>query len=518
MKKIIYTFGLIALAIIIALNLIFTANLDAGEHIKINNNSFIYVVGIIFLGLSIYVITEIINNKLYNNDNLEGTKKLRKSLFTISVICFTIFNIIWVIVVRPGIIADQIHACNIAQTLYNGNLEQFLPNLTYAGIPLREYMQAYHQQISLAFVFSLFFRIIHFDGIGALRGLNVIGNIAIIFALYKINKQISKKYKTNSTRLFTLIITFFSLSMLSTFIYVDLPGLALCLFSTYYMMKYVESNKIKYSVIASLFTMVAYMMRMNNLIFIIATVIYLLLDVFYEITKRKWKENLIKVLIIAMYVIVSIVPASLVKNYYLKKYEMDKTKAYPNISYILMAMEESWRGCGWYNEDRGEPALKDPEGSKQEYVQEIKHRLQYFINNPKDAIDFYVKKLASMWAENTYSAVRSNLTKENIDEDPVQKMYEPLLFYQKATLIVICLCSLIALVQSRKNLSIEVIFLLTIFLGGFSFHILWEAKSRYIIPYIVALIPISSICINKSKVEQIVSNIKTRVKWKKLKR
>ena len=72
--------------------------------------------------------------------------------------------------------------------------------------------------------------------------------------------------------LFTLIFTFISLTMLSTFIYGDTPGLALCLFSVYFMMKYTKEKAIKYPIYASFCTMVAYMMRMNSLIFIIATV------------------------------------------------------------------------------------------------------------------------------------------------------------------------------------------------------------------------------------------------------
>ena len=55
-----------------------------------------------------------------------------------------------------------------------------------------------------------------------------------------------------------------------------------------------------------------------------------------------------------MYVCISILPASFIQNYYLNKYNMDKNKECPTISYFLMAMEESWRGNGWYNEDRGE--------------------------------------------------------------------------------------------------------------------------------------------------------------------
>lgn len=493
MKKIIYIFGILALAIVIILNLIFTAKLDNGEHITINYNRFIYIVGLIILGILIFMATKYINKYLYNDDS-EKKQKLRKILFIIALTIFILFNIVWVIVVRPGIVGDQIHACNLAQTFYNNNLEEFLPNLTYAGIPLRDYMQAYHQQISLAFVFSLFFRIIHFDGIGILRALNVIGNIAIVVALYKINKQLSKKYETNKVLLLVLILTFFSLSMLSTFIYGDIPSLALCLFAVYFMMKFSETKQIKYPIWASIFTMIAYMMRMNSLIFIIATVIYLLLNLFKEITKKPWKENLVNSLVIVMYIVIAIIPAGLVKNYYLDKYNMDKSKAYPNESYFLMAMEESWRGFGWYNEDIGEPALKKPEGKKQEYQERIKERLKYFAENPGDAFNFYTKKLASMWAENTYSAVRSNLTKEN---DPLENIYNPLEFYQKVLLIMTCTCSLIVLIQNRKDLSLEVIFLITIFLGGFAFHILWEAKSRYIIPYIVVLIPVAAIEIKK---------------------
>lgn len=503
MKKIIYFCTLIFLSIIIVLNVIFTANLDLSEHITIEFNNFIYIIGMIILAISLYIINKVINEKIYKD--IEKKKKIRKILFISTITIYVIFNIVWCIFVRPPIVGDQIHACNLAQTFYNGNLEEFLPNMTYANIPLSEYMQAYHQQISLSFVFSLFFRIIHYDGIGILRVLNIIGNIFIVIALYKIGTQLSKSHKINKVLLFFLITTFISLTMLSTFIYGDIPSIALCLFSVYFIMKYNETGKIKYPIIASILTMIAFMMRMNSLIFIIATVIYLLINVFNGITKRNIKQNLIKVLIIAMYIIISIIPSSLVKTYYLNKYNLDKEKEYPNISYFLMAMEESRRGNGWYNEDIGEPALKDPINKEIEYKDRIKERLIYFSKNLDYTFDFYTKKITSMWAENTYSAVRSNVSKEN---DQIVNITKPLMLYQKTLLILMCTCSLIILIQNRKNLSVDVIFLITIFIGGFAFHILWEAKSRYIIPYIIALIPVASICINKIELKEKFKNIK----------
>lgn len=494
MKKIIYFCTLIFLSIVLILNLTFTANLDLSEHITIKFNSFLYIIGMFILGISLYIINKIINEKLY--EDTEKKKKIRKILFIGVITIYAIFNIVWCIFVRPPIVGDQIHACNLAQTFYNGNLEEFLPNMTYANIPLSDYMQAYHQQISLSFVFSLFFRIIHYDGIGILRVLNIIGNIFIVIALYKIGMQLSKKYKVNKVLLLFLITTFISLTMLSTFIYGDIPSIALCLFSVYFIMKYNETGKIKYPIIASILTMIAFMMRMNSLIFIIATLIYLLINLFNEFTKRNTKQNIIKILIIAMYIIISIIPSSLVKTYYLNKYNLDKEKEYPNISYFLMAMEESWRGNGWYSEDIGEPALKDPINKKIEYKDRIKERLTYFSNHLDYTFDFYTKKIASMWAENTYSAIRSNASEEN---DQIVNANKSLMLYQKTLLILMCVCSLIVLIQNGKNLSVDVIFLITIFIGGFAFHILWEAKSRYIIPYIIALIPVASIYINKIK-------------------
>lgn len=251
MKKIIHILGILFLFIIIILNLLFTANLDASEHIEINFNNFLYVLTIIIVELIIYFSSTILNKYLFNNSDSKYKKIVRKVLFFVSLAIYIIFNIIWVIVVRPAIVGDQIHACNIAQTFYKGNLEEFLPNMTYAGIPLSEYMQAYHQQISLSFVFSIFFRIIHFDEIAILRVLNVIGNLLIVIAIYKINNQLSKNYKTNKVLLLTLILTFISLPMLSTFIYGDIPSLALCLFSVYFMMRYTETRKVRYAIFAS---------------------------------------------------------------------------------------------------------------------------------------------------------------------------------------------------------------------------------------------------------------------------
>lgn len=487
MKKIISGIGILFLTIIILLNMFYTASLDAKEHIKINFNSLLYIVGLMLIGITIFWGSRRINLYLEHSN-----KKLKKYLLIGAFSTYFIFMILWTLLINPPIVGDSIHVANLAQTFYRNNVEEFLPNLTYAGIPLSEYMQAYSQQVSLSFVYSIFFQIIRFDFIHLLRILNVLGNIAIVIALYKITTQLGKVYPINKVRLWFLTLTFISLPMLCTFIYGDIPSLALCLFAVYFMMRYSETKKLRYPILSAILSMVAYMMRMNSLIFILATIMYLSFYLFEKLIKKEWKKSLLQVAIIVLYLVISIVPSSFVNNYYLNKYALDKNKAYPKVSYFLMAMEESWRGNGWYNESIGEPALKNPQTIEQEYKKRIKERLTYFSKNLGYTFEFYTKKLASMWSENTYAAVRSNLRNDN---DPISNMTNPLTIYQKSLLIITCLCSILALVQNRKNLSWELIFLLTIFIGGFTFHILWEAKSRYIIPYIVILIPIASVLI-----------------------
>ena len=503
MKKIISILAIIFLAIIVILNILFTTYLDASEHAVIRLNHFLYVIGLIAVGIFIYFLTEIIYKYLYKDIDSESKKKIRKRLFIGVFAVYIIFNIIWVILVNPKVVGDAVHVCNLAQTFYGDNSQDFLQNPTYVGVSLREYMQAYPHQITLSFVFSIFFRMIHFDIMEILRVWNVVGNIAIVVAIYKIGSQLNKKYEMNKVRLLILILTFISLPMLSTYIYGDIPSIALCLFSVYFMMRYMEIKRIRYPIVAFIFTMIAYMMRMNSLIFIIATEIYLILSLCKEWKKEEWKNRILEISIIVLYIFISIFPSSLVKNYYFQKYNLDKSKIYPNESYLLMAMEEGPRGNGWYNENIAGPALKEPQKMKSEYVQKIKDRLAYFSENLGYTIQFYTNKIASMWTENTYGAVRNNTIKEN---DILEKGITPLTFYQKVLLILTSLCSMIILIQNRKNLSLEVIFLITIFIGGFAFHILWEAKSRYIIPYIVVLIPVAAMNIHKFGIKKQIDN------------
>ena len=142
MKRLIQVLGIIALLIVVALNIFYTADMNSGEQVSIKANKFIYVIGLLFVALLIYFVTEIINKWLYNGVNEEKKRKLRKAIAAVLIGIYLIICVVWLILVRPGIVADSIHVLNLAQTYYENNPTKYLPNLTYAGIPLIQYMQA----------------------------------------------------------------------------------------------------------------------------------------------------------------------------------------------------------------------------------------------------------------------------------------------------------------------------------------------------------------------------------------
>ena len=241
---------------------------------------------------------------------------------------------------------------------------------------------------------------------------------------------------------------------------------------------------------------------MNNLIFILAVSIYLFI-------KALGEKKLKYYLFIILFIIITILPQSIIKNYMIKKYDIDTNKAYPTTGFLYLGMSESSRAEGWYNDKiynlAFEEGVEDTNGM---YVNLIKERLNYFKNNPLYMIKFYMKKMASMWTETTYGSIWYNTpmhleSKEEIENEisksklisfvQNEKVEQFISVYQKASLMLITICIGIVTINNFRKKDDEVILLLLALIGGFWFHFLWEAKSRYIIPYIVAVIPLTAI-------------------------
>ncbi len=496
-KNVIYCIGFILIVLVMVLNIFFTATMRQNEVVYIHINPFLLFAIPIVMAIVMRFIFSIVKKYSY---------KIRKKyiIFGVVIFIYVVIQVLYISANRTEPVADQKSAYDLAIAMTNGNERQCIENETaYEGVLSNKiYFERCQQQFTIAFIWNIVFRLLNSTNYIIIEYFNVFFNVITVISIFMICKLLSKKYKVNKYLGVFITLTFVSLALFVTFKYGDIAGLSLSLLGTYFIMKYIGEKKKKYLIFSILSIALSYMFRMNTLIFIIAIAIYLFLDLISS--KEKNKIYITKSAVIICFIIFTLMPAEIIKSYYLNKCGLDKRKSFPALGYVYMGMTEGGYSAGWYHYDIAYYGYHQYENCREIYRELLKDRLNYFKENPKYTFNFYLTKFCSMWTENTHSCVRQKI-KLNEEGKIVYdgpncglKDYEVFeILYQKALMFIIFGCSIIVLIQNIKNLSNELLLLVIIFIGGFLFHFLWEAKSRYIMPYIIVLIPVASIMFNK---------------------
>lgn len=493
-KNIVAIIGVFLCAIVFLLNIFCISMVDIYEVVNIKLYSVIeLIISLIVIAL-ILLISKILNEKL------SRIKMWKKVLIFIAVlVVYVIIQVKWINVRDANPAWDQLWVYETAERMYNDNI--FLINKTY--------LQFCPHQLPLAVLYSFIFKIFNRTDVVLLQYINAIANAFSMLGIFLITKQLEKKYETNNFKPLIISFCFITLPLLSTFIYGDIISIPMCLLGIWFIMKYSEKENFIYLILSSIFIAISYIARMNNLIYIIAISIYILLDLL-ETKNKTIKDIVKKSLLFMLFIAISILPETYIKSYWQEKLELNKEDAIPVEAYFCMGMNESSKANGWYNNEYVQWAYENVENSKQKYNDEIKYRLKFFLDKPFECIKFYTLKIASMWSENTYASLLynhsyafGNLSRKDNDDslrrnidDTIYNIELPIAIFQKSLILIIFGSTIIVLIKYRKNISIDVLLLVIVFIGGFLFHVLWEAKSRYIISYIIVLIPITSVVIN----------------------
>lgn len=359
-----------------------------------------------------------------------------------------------------------------------------------------KYIEKYPYQIGMIWIMGILYKIFNCTNYRLLQCLNIVANIITFIFMYLIFKKMSKKYEVNEIVYWVMCLTFVPLVLLTTYVYGDYIGMALSTIGIYYIMNYKEKGKSINLVISSIAMALAYITKTNYLILILAILIYLVMYLIQDISKKE-KERIIKsIMCIIIFVLIALAPFNIIKKYYANKYAYRKEYSIPTSVWLYMGMSESYRANGWYG-DTAVEAWNNTPMAHISYPQKIKQRVKELIKHPYYTIKFYLKKTISGWADPYFQSVWYNVGIDNKDEIMNNiinsKKYKLGEIYQKALTILIYGGALITIIKNRKDLNNELILLFTIFIGGVLFHTIWEMKSRYTLPYVIMLIPVSSI-------------------------
>ena len=279
------------------------------------------------------------------------------------------------------------------------------------------------------------------------------------------------------------------------FIYSDIPGILLMLLALDGLLAYLKFGRWIQGCLGLLCLIFATVIRKNTLIIVIAVTMIWFLNALYRRSKRRFAEAL------AIPVVV-ILCTNLFISQACRYYEIPAGKAAPSVMWVAMGMQESRFGSGWFNGyiDQQYVELQgDPNQLSREAFADIRDSLSEFASHPGHTLSFYLHKILIQWNQPSYQCLGLSKTYDEMPSELVDNIYYgrinsvlriyfdcyQLLVYLGAA---ICMAWCFIAMKHQRFPDYLLIPLLAI-LGGFLFSILWEAKSRYIIPYFVLMLP-----------------------------
>lgn len=235
-------------------------------------------------------------------------------------------------------------------------------------------------------------------------------------------------------------------------------------------------------------------LRKNSLIFVIAAVLVMSL---WGI--RKKRPTLVLLAVFCTAGALTVLPC--VQKYYENRSGNTLSSGVPAMSYFAMGMQESSRANGWYNgfnfytyQDSG----MDTETTIAISRDAIHQRMLYFREHPGYAVTFYAQKYLSQWADGTYACRQATLATFGGRVPFFVSLYEGdyskyLISYCNIYQNILYLGAFwFCLAAWRKKPRLPEYLGLISVLGGFLFHMIWEANARYIFLYGLALLPFTA--------------------------
>lgn len=281
-----------------------------------------------------------------------------------------------------------------------------------------------------------------------------------------------------------------------TYIYGTVPGLCCGLWGIRMERKFEETKKNRYLLAAGILLMLAVMWKNNYIIFAAAVMIMVFLFAVREKTvKPLWGI----VWILALYFLGTKGTLALIEH--VTGREM--TSGIPLIAWVAMGLRESNIAPGWFNlytEKLYEACGYQGSLMVRPAMEEIQRNLTLFAQQPDYALRFFSRKLSSMWNSPMLEGV-TIITKRNSTGELSYAVkdilynggvWNTVLFLWQDVMQSILLFGLVLfLAFEKKKLKLEDSCMIIAVLGGFLFHIFWEGKCQYTLPYYILLFPFS---------------------------
>ncbi len=279
--------------------------------------------------------------------------------------------------------------------------------------------------------------------------------------------------------------------------YGDSIGYGFAALAMYLAVKYTKTEKLYQLLLSGCALFVGICFKQNTMILFVGILAILFL---HAVSAKK--EFLRRSLLVAAFVVIVLVGISLPNRIIHAITGIDDFEGNSKWAHLAMGLQEGDKGPGWYNSYNHDIFVEngyDNEKTGQASLESIRTSLDYFAENPDYAWRFFNLKLASEWNNPTFECFHNQNSRTTVLE---------LSSFVKSTIndggkINILLIWILDIGQSILLFGVLLYFLHDdrtdyrqllpglLFIGAFIFWMFWEAKSRYVVPYLFFLIPYS---------------------------
>ncbi|MCD7862558.1 MAG: hypothetical protein LUG61_03345 [Lachnospiraceae bacterium] len=409
--------------------------------------------------------------------------KIRIDLIALAVSVLTaLICVWWVGVSGTAPQGDQAHISNFAVAFNDGD---------FSGLAKGGYVAIHRQQLGMITLLRILYFLFDSGNYRSFQYLTAVMTGFLVYFGFRITKELTKDQPLAETIYLFLMFLCVPMYLYVPFVYGDLLSCVFLFLAAWMLLSCFRRFAWWKALVMGLSCGIAVQLRQNSLIMVIAFGIVLVIRL---LRKGSRKTVLIQAAGLLLGVGLS---AAVVTGIYASKIPED-SQDMPMVLYI--AMGTNWDGVnpGWFNNYNMSTFYAtdcDVDSAKALAWETIEAFAANCRDNPDSAMTFFLYKMLPQWIAPMYQSLAMN---NNFEEEPQGFVYR--LYYGDFNesaesfmniyqLLVYGAVFALLFYKRREWRGVENYVLLIAVYGGFLFSLIWEAKTRYILPYFLCMIP-----------------------------
>ncbi len=328
----------------------------------------------------------------------------------------------------------------------------------------------------------------------ALQEINLLWLLAMMHALIEITGLLFDDPKVSKL---LMLLAFFCLPPILTipFLYGNIPAFSCGTLAVWMFLLFMKQGKLRWGLLCALSLSASVTLKLNLLIVSVAIASVWLIELLRRFSLRS-------LLCLALTVFCVLTIPSLPKKLYEKRVGVTYGQGIPMIAWMAMGLSEGYAAPGWYLEEHTVTAFEkskyDPAATAEKARQVIAERLHVFRNDRTYAVHFFSEKLRSQWNEPSYGSLWLNQVFPSYSEKGALSRYlceggqRQTLSIMNHFQQLVFFAVLLGLVSMWRERDIFKCLLPLILLGGLLYHLMFEAKSQYALPYFMLMLPVAA--------------------------